>query len=129
MLTAHNKGVVQRWFDAINKKDLFVCEKIADETYAPIFRLHDPSYPQSTTPFPGPAGAKEFVRQLITNSPDVHLTIDDMVAEGDKVVFRFTIESTDKTTGKQVRSIAISIIRFEDGKFAEEWELVVPGEW
>jgi ketosteroid isomerase-like protein len=129
MLTDQNKAVIQRWFDAINKKDLFVCDKIADETYAFDFILHDPGFPKSADPIPGPTGAKQFVRQLISNSPDVHLGIEDMIAEGDKVAFRFTVNSTDVTTGKQVSLLVISIIRFVDGKFAEEWELDVPGEW
>jgi ketosteroid isomerase-like protein len=129
MLSDQNKAVIQRWFDAINKKDLFVCDKIADETYALDFILHDPSFPKSADPIPGPQGAKQFVRQIISNSPDVYLGIEDMIAEGDKVAFRFTVNSTDATTGKQVSLLVMSIIRFVDGKFAEEWELDVPGEW
>jgi hypothetical protein len=108
---------------------MLVCERVADETYAPDFILHDPSVPKTPDTKPGPAGAKEFVRQLISNSPDVHLSIDDMIAEGDKVVFRFTVRSTDTTTGKPVSILVISIVRFVNGQFAEEWELGVPGEW
>ncbi len=129
MLTDQNKAVVQRWFDAINNKDLSVCDQVADKTYAFDFTLHDPGFPKSAVPVPGPTGAKQFIRQLISNSPDVHLSIGDMIAEGDKVAFRFTVNSTDATTGKQTSLLIISIVRFVGGKFAEEWELGVPGEW
>jgi len=129
MSTAQNKAVVQRWFDAINKKNVLACERVADETYAPDFILHDPGFPKSPDAKPGPAGAKEFVRQLISDSPDVHLTIDDMIAEGDKVVFRFTVHSTDATTGRPLSLLVMSIVRFVGSQFAEEWELGVPGEW
>ncbi len=124
MGTQQNKAIVQRWIDAINTKDITLCDRIADETYAPHFVLHDPSFPSSPDSEPGPAGARKFVRQLISNAPDVRITIDDMITEGDKLAFRLTVRNTPEPD-----TVVMSIIRFVDGKFAEEWQLGVPGKW
>jgi ketosteroid isomerase-like protein len=129
MSAEQNKAVVRRWFDAINQKDLLACERVADETYAPDFILHDPTMREDPNAKPGPAGAKVFVRQLISDYPDLHLTIDDMIAEGDKVVFRFSMHGTHVTDRKPVSLTLLSIMRFAGSQFAEEWELGAPGEW
>ncbi len=62
--------------------------------------------------------------------PDLNITIDDQVSEGDKVVTRYTFRGTHKgdlmgiaPTGKQVTTIGISIERFVDGKVVERWEV------
>ena len=61
--------------------------------------------------------------------PDVHLSIDDMIAEGDKVVTRWTMEGTHTgehkgvhPTNKKVKVWGISIDRIVGGKFVETWE-------
>ena len=60
--------------------------------------------------------------------PDVHFTTEDMVAEGDKVVARFTSQGTHTgelwgiaPTGKQATWTSIGIIRITDGKIVEMW--------
>jgi predicted ester cyclase len=60
--------------------------------------------------------------------PDVHVTINDMVVEGDKVAVRFTLSGTHKgefmgapPTGKKVMIEEIGIIRIVGGKFVESW--------
>lgn len=60
--------------------------------------------------------------------PDVHFAIEDLVAEGDRVVFRVTVTGTHRgdllgfaATGKAVSFSAIDILRFEAGKIAEHW--------
>ena len=62
--------------------------------------------------------------------PDLHLTVEDMIAEGDKVVTRFTSRGTQTgafmgipPTGKQVTVSSIVIARIADGKIVEEWGL------
>ena len=66
-----------------------------------------------------------------TAFPDLVLTVQDQIAEGDKVVTRVTVQGTHKgdlmgtpPTGKQATATAISIMRFADNKVVEEWELV-----
>jgi predicted ester cyclase len=61
--------------------------------------------------------------------PDWHRTIEDIIAEGDKVVIRFTFRATHKgeyqgvpATGKQVKETGILIFRIASGKIVEVWE-------
>ena len=66
-----------------------------------------------------------------TAFPDLQITLEDMIAEGDKVVSRFMGRGTHQgefmgiaPTGKRVEATAISIMGLEGGKLAEEWEQV-----
>jgi len=65
---------------------------------------------------------------LLTTFPDLHVSIEDVIGEGDRVVVRFTLRGTHQgelmgiaPTGKQVAMTGISIIRVANGKFLEEW--------
>jgi predicted ester cyclase len=78
--------------------------------------------------FKGPEGFKQFVTMFRTAFPDIHITIDDMVAEGDKVANRYTWRGTHKgelmgiaPTGKQVTVTGIKITQFVGGKQVEGW--------
>ena len=77
---------------------------------------------------PGPEGFKQFVSIYRSAFPDVHFTIEDMSAEGDKVVTRWTARGTHEgelmgipATGKRTTTAGINIVRFEGGKAVEEW--------
>ncbi len=72
---------------------------------------------------------EKLLKQVNTGFPDLHNTIEDMVAEGDKVVTRYTMHGTHKgnfmgtpATGKEVTVTGITISRIKDGKIVEEWE-------
>ena len=65
---------------------------------------------------------------LLTASPDLHITVEDQVAEGDKVVTRYTTRGTHQgpfmgipPTGKHVTVTGIVITRFANCKEVEEW--------
>ena len=67
---------------------------------------------------------------FLTAFPNVHLTVEDMIAEGDKVVTRYTSRGTQKgafvgipPTGKQMTVSSIVVARIADGKIVEEWGL------
>jgi len=73
-------------------------------------------------------GVKQIAAAFRTAFPDFHMTIDDMVGEGDKVVFRWTFSGTHRgeymgiaPTGKKVSFAVISINSFEGGKQVEAW--------
>jgi steroid delta-isomerase-like uncharacterized protein len=77
----------------------------------------------------GPEGVKQIVGVYRAAFPDLHLTIEDLIAEGDKVVVRFTARGTHQgdlmgvaPTGKEVTVTGISIVRIAEGKIVEEWE-------
>jgi steroid delta-isomerase-like uncharacterized protein len=79
---------------------------------------------------------KQFINEMFNAFPDLHLTIDDMVAEADKVVTRFTWTGTNKgefmgrpPTNRKVTTWAILIRRIVGGKFVESWERLDTLSW
>jgi predicted ester cyclase len=77
----------------------------------------------------GPLGVRQRVAMWRATLRNVHVTIEDLVVAGDRVVIRWTGHGTDSedhwwgqpATGKRVRWAAITISRVADGKIAEEW--------
>ena len=107
--------------EVLNKRNL----TLIDELFAPTFIDHDSSMPQAK----GPAGVKRLAAIVHTSFPDLHFTIQDMVAEGDKVVYRYSVRGTHENdfmgiaaTGKQISFTGIHIYRVANGQLQEEWE-------
>jgi predicted ester cyclase len=76
----------------------------------------------------GPEGVRGFIRLFHTAFPDVHYTLEDQIAAGDKVLNRATIRGTHRgefmgvaPTGRPVVVQAVAIARIADGKVVEEW--------
>ena len=122
MSSEDRKALVRRFFDeAINKANFESAEKLLAADY-----VEHPQLPVASTGF---SGFKEFVEMLSIAFPDLHVTIEDMVAEGDKVVVRLSISGTHKSTflgsipptGKHVTWRGIDIIRIADGRIVERW--------
>lgn len=99
---------------------------LIDELYAENF--------VDLNPIPGVPGTREGLKmQLVAYRqafPDMNTTVNDMVAEGDKVVIRFTIRGTHTgdmmgipPTGKSGEIAGITMLRLEDGKIVEEFSL------
>jgi predicted ester cyclase len=97
---------------------------VADELFVTNYVNHfmPPEHPQ------GLEAEKQFMATFLTAFPDVQVTIEDMIAEGDKVVGRVTYRGTHKgefsgipLTGKTVTFGGIDIVRFADGKAVENW--------
>lgn len=87
-----------------------------------IYHDHPPGFPS------GPEGTKQFAAMLRCAFPDFHATVDDVIAEGDKVVLRLTVRGTHQgelmgiaPTGRRVEMSGIDIARVADGKLAELW--------
>ena len=77
---------------------------------------------------PGIAGIKVMFREFFAAFPDMSVQVDDLIAEGDKVVMRVTTTGTHQgdfmgiaATGKKVSFGEIHILRIADGKMAEHW--------
>ena len=95
------------------------------ETVADDYLDHAPLPEQA----PGLEGAKQKWAGYLAGVPDTRLTIEDMVAEGDKVAVRWTGQGTQRgellgipPTGRHIRVVGISIYRLAGGKIAEQWE-------
>jgi steroid delta-isomerase-like uncharacterized protein len=74
---------------------------------------------------------KQALAQTLEILPDLHVAIEDQIAEGDKVVTRFKATGTPQTeyagikpTGKPIKVTAIHIHRVQDGKLCELWEAI-----
>jgi steroid delta-isomerase-like uncharacterized protein len=98
---------------------------VADELFAPNFVGHDPALPAPTT---GVEAFKELVTGYRTAFPDLHVTVDEQVAEGTRVVTRWTAVGTHKgdlwgmtPTGKQATVTGITIDHVENGRIVESW--------
>jgi steroid delta-isomerase-like uncharacterized protein len=123
MSTEENKAVVRRIVNEfLKEKNL----EVTDELFADDFINHNPG--KGTTP--DSEGLKQFIDDLHTASPDINTNIEDLVAEGDKVVVRVTVRGTHKgnlwgipPTEKQIEVSGISIFRFDGGKVVERWNL------
>ena len=71
-------------------------------------------------------GDKAMMRAMHTRFPDLHVTLEDMIADSEKVVCRNVWRATDPTSGKKVSFKGIVIWRFANGKIVERWASVEP---
>ena len=74
----------------------------------------------------GVAGDEEMMRRMYQLFPDLHITIDEMIAEGDRVVCRNRWQGTNARTGKRMEFHGFVEWRFEGDKIAERWATVTP---
>jgi steroid delta-isomerase-like uncharacterized protein len=101
----------------------------ADQYYAANFVPHYPSVGMAPVA-PGPEGVKELARSILEGFPDYHETVEDLVADGDRVAARLTLRGTHTgpfagapATGKSVEFTDVTFVRIENGKIAELWGL------
>ena len=120
-MSESNKAILRRFFEEMfNTGDL----SVADEIVAVSYVNHNPA-PGET---PGREGLKTFVTDLRASFPDIHFTVEDQVAEGDKVTTRFTTTGTPQgefagipATGKHVSVTAMNIHLVSGGQIQEAW--------
>jgi steroid delta-isomerase-like uncharacterized protein len=117
-----NKALARRWADIFNEGNL----DLVDEIYAPDYVGHDPAMPEDVR---GVEGAREFASMYRTAFPDVQLSVEDQVAEGDMVVTRWIASGNHQgelmgiaPTGNRVRVTGTSVERVVDGKIEETWD-------
>jgi ketosteroid isomerase-like protein len=119
--TEQLKQFIRRHFDEfVNQRNL----DVADVNFAPDFVDHGSDVPPGTPP--GPLGAKEYVGSALKKFPDMRVTVEDVIVEGDKVVVRNTWEGTDRDTGRKLRFGGIVIWRVSNGQLAERWAYLEP---
>jgi steroid delta-isomerase-like uncharacterized protein len=121
MSTEQNKAIVRRFFEEVGNQGNVAA---AGEIFAADVVDHTAPPGQA----PGLEGVKHNLAIFRTAFPDVHLTIEDMLAEGDRVVARYTAHATHTgeffgipATGKQVVVTGISLSRIAGGKIVEQW--------
>jgi len=111
------KALVRRFFEEVwNQQKM----DVMDEVFAPTVVLN------------GQAMKREAIRQVVASRraafPDIRVTVEDQVAEGEKVSTRRTWHATHRgscrgiaPTGTEVSWVQISIVRFAEGKIVEDW--------
>jgi steroid delta-isomerase-like uncharacterized protein len=123
MLSETNKTLSRRLFEEVwNNGNLALLNEL-------IANDHVNSGPGTLPGLPtGPEGAKQFVMIYRNAFPDTHFTIDEQIAEADKVVTRWTAHGTHKgellgipATGKSSTVTGISVDRIVNGKIVESW--------
>jgi predicted ester cyclase len=102
--------------------------ELIDQLVAPEALNHDPALPPQMRDLRGPDGLKRVVTMYRAAFPDVRMTVDDVIASGDKVVLRWHSEGTHRgelaglaPTGVHGSATGISIDRWEGGKIVEAW--------
>ena len=124
MSVEHNKVILNRfWEEVFNRRNL----DLIDELFTQDWSYHGAAGQE----LKGPQALKEFLSMFFNAFPDLEVTVEDLIAEGDKVVSHVTGRGTHKgelmkiaPTGKQVTITVICISRFEEERIAEDWELI-----
>jgi steroid delta-isomerase-like uncharacterized protein len=121
MAAQNNKALAARFHGEIFQQGRV---ELADEICAADFRWYAPGFPPEGGV--GPQFVKQFANTLRSAFPGLALRTDDSIAEGDKVVERWTMQGTHQgefqgtpPTGKQVTVTGIDIFRISGGKLAE----------
>ena len=116
-----NKAVMQRFTEFINTAS----EKLATELVSPNAIFHVPGRPE---PMRGPDGYLAIIGMMRSGFPDIQWTLEDTVAEADKVAARFTMRGTHQgaffgvpPTGKKIEVQAMNFYRFSSGQIVEEY--------
>ena len=120
-MSAENKAIVRRLLDSITHGNV----DEAARSIAPDFVWHGPG-----AEVRGPEGWKQLVTGYLTAFPDMSFTIEDQIAEGDRVATRYTVRGTHQgelagiaASGRVVTVPCLQLDRIVDGKFIESFEL------
>jgi predicted ester cyclase len=120
------KQFVRNHFEEfVNKQNAAVIRN----NMTPDFHDHDGPGGRPT----GVEGDEQMMLAMYKSMPDLHITIEDMIAEGDKVVCRNIWRWTDTASGKRMQFHGFVLWRFEGSRIAERWATVTPSaegtEW
>ena len=121
------KATLRRFQDATNSHDPELISATIDEVVAPGAVIHTPLPIEGT----GAEKLKQVFARLHQAFPDLHVKIEDLIEEGDKLVSRNSVTGTNqgeylgrRPTGRSVTYGEIFIVRFKGGRIAETWGIV-----
>ena len=121
MSTEENKAVKSRFYEEISKHNLAIVDELVDINWVG----HGSGNSETNV-----EDLKQLFAMQLAAFPDYHITIEDLIAEGDKVVTRLIVRGTHTggdfmgiaPTGKQFTIISIVVSRIVDGKIMECWQ-------
>jgi len=123
MSSDDNKAIIRRWIELWNSQDVAAVEQFI----APNYVRHDPNVPEVR----GVEAEKQLITMFLSAFPDLHFTIEDLIAEGDTIMGRLTAHGTHKgefmgipPTNNAITVTAIEIYRIADGMIEEQWTVV-----
>jgi steroid delta-isomerase-like uncharacterized protein len=119
-----NKQLARDYFQAfLNRDEAWWQKHIASD-----FKRNDPGLPFQVI---GPAGVKQLADILHPGIPDMQLPIEDVIAEGEKVLVRLAVKGTHggelmglPATGKPIDIGVMDLFQIRDGKLIEHWALL-----
>src|ERR687889_727811 len=124
MSAEESKATMRRYLDVFEQGNNL---DILDELVAPDYINQTPATPELPT---GPEGVKGVVTMFQSAMPDLRVIVQDMIAEGDKVATRYTLEGTHRgelfgvpPTGQRLSIKSISVERVLEGKIREHWRV------
>jgi steroid delta-isomerase-like uncharacterized protein len=119
-MSENNKAIVRRLIEEFWNKGN---QSLAEQFFAPTYTHHDASTPDFGQ---GPESEKKRANLYRTAFPDLRLTIQDIIAEGETVMTRWSCQGTHKgdlngiaPTGKQINISGVTIVRFSNSKMVE----------
>ncbi len=122
--TEANKQLARDYFDAFLRADKAWWAR----HIAPGFRRHDPGLPFEVV---GPEGVRKLADALLPGIPDLQLPIEDLVAEGEKVLVRLRVKGTHggdlmgvPATGRKIDIAVLDLFQIRDGQLVEHWALL-----
>jgi len=117
----NHKDFLKQFVQFINTAD----ENLAQQLISPLAKFHVPMQPE---PLQGPIGYLMVLTMMRSGFPDIQWTLDDMVADGDKIAARYTMKGTHRgdffgvsATGKPIAVQAINFYRLVDNQIIEEY--------
>src|SRR5215211_2738134 len=117
-----NKALVRRWLEEVFSRGEL---DAADALFTPNYALHDPSFPRDVY---GPEGIKRYVSTYRVAFSDLEVTVQDQLAEEDKVVTRWTARGTHSgeflglaPTRQEIAVSSIEFDRVAGGRIDEAW--------
>jgi steroid delta-isomerase-like uncharacterized protein len=124
-MSEENKALVRREIEELFNHTGNL--NVAEEVYAPDFVGHDPTMPEDLH---GMEAARQFAEGMRSAFPDLTCTIEEQIAEGDKVVSRWRASGTHEgeteelgpPTGNRIEITGISLERISEGKVVESWD-------
>lgn len=121
-MSAQNKSAMRRIYEEVWNQGKF---GVLDEVVSTDYVGHLPTPPSAPS---GREGLRWLIQMYRTAFPDIHVQVDDQIAEGEKVLTRITIQGTHQgqfmgiaPTNKKVKVGALVVTRFKDGQNVEGW--------
>lgn len=123
MSVAEQGAIVRQWIGAWNKQDLAAARALLASGY----QRHDPNLQE----LHGPEAGVDFIATVVSAFPDVHLSIDQVIAQDECAAARLTVRGTHRgtfmgvpATGRTIVVQVADVYRFADGKIAEQWVIM-----